>query len=323
MSDTPEKAADAAPVSTPRRSMLPLAVAVVALGVAATQPLWVNRLYPVSAPVVDTSALEKNLTDAQSRMSSMEQRLSALENAPVPVAPAPASVDLSPLENRLSALEAKPAANTAALEAEVSRLRQQIGQASHGDDAQKVLLVATLQLVSAWQQGLPFEAPWLALTSAASAADQSLSVDLDDAAPTLLPFRDKGIPVLSRLVADYPAMAQQVVAAGTHLQGSWWQQSLERVKGLVVIRRQGEAVSADDAAADAILARAETKLSGGDLSAAVAELEKLDDTSTQVAAEWLEAARARLLADSLASKLAQHAAGTLTAGTSAAGEVAP
>lgn len=322
MSDTPEKAADAAPVSTPRRSMLPLAVAVVALGVAATQPLWVSRLYPVSAPVVDTSALEKNLADAQSRMSSMEQRLSALENAPAPVAPAAASVDLSPLENRLSALEAKPAVNTAALEAEVSRLRQQMGQASHGDDAQKVLLVATLQLVSAWQQGLPFEAPWLALTSAA-ASDQSLSVDLDDAAPTLLPFRDKGIPVLSRLVADYPAMAQQVVAAGTHPQGSWWQQSLERVKGLVVIRRQGEAVSADDAAADAILARAETKLSGGDLSAAVAEIEKLDDTSTQVAAEWLEAARARLLADSLASKLAQHAAGTLTAGTSAAGEVAP
>lgn len=341
MSETPAPAPEtppsATPVAAPRRSLVPLlslCVSVVALATALSAvflPGYVTQAQPdMSAYTRQLDEIRQNQPDTkalQAQISALEQRLSILESAPAPTAAPATAVDLTPLENRLRALEARPVTSTTALEGELAHLRQQIGQNSHSDDAQKTVLVATLQLVSAWQQGQPFEAPWLALTSAADAADQELSVDLDDAAPTLLPFRDKGIQVLSSLTTGYGDMAQKVMAsAATPSGSSWWQQSLDRVKGLVVIRRQGEAVSADDTATDAILARGETRLQSGDLSAAVAELEKLDDTATAAAVDWLSAARARLLADSLASKLTQHSAGLLAGGTSspaAADEAAP
>lgn len=304
--DTSTPPPEAAPTA-PRRSVLPLLatlVSLVALGAAVTQPLWVGRVYP--APVVPAATAYDDAA-LKAEIVRLQERLALLEARPLP-APAPLA-DLAPLASRVAALEARPVgSDTAALEKAIADMRGQLGEGERMGHAQKTLMIAALQLVTAWQGGQAFEAPWLTALAAAGAADPALATALDDAASTLLPWRDKGIPTLSRLTASYPAMAQHAVAASQPKGESWWQQSLARIKGLVVVRRQGESVSAEDTAADAILARAEAKLAVGDLAASVTELEQLGEAPAAAAAEWLAGARARLLADALAGQLTQHAA---------------
>lgn len=309
-------------------------VSVIALGTAittaalpkTTQPAEVTQASPVdtSALTAQNEALAAQLGALKSQSDALQQRVNQLETAlanvsvAAPVASGDtaglAPIDLLPLQARLTALEARPLpADTASLEAAIAKLQQEIGSHDRTDNAQKTLMVAALQLVTAWQSGQPFEAPWLSALASASLVDPALTLALDDAAPTLLPWRDKGITRLARLTADYPAMAQRVVVAAAPKGESWWQQSLARIKGLVVIRRQGESVTASDEAVDAVLARAEVRLAKADLAGAVEELDKLNDVAAPAAANWLAAAKARLRADALGAKLAQRAATGLLA----------
>mgnify|MGYP000870924315 CR=1 FL=1 len=325
----------------PRSSPLPLVatmVSLVALGVAAAphfkspdaeltvvpeNGVTMADLDAVRTSIPDTASLARDVAALKARIAALEMQVS--------MAPAPANAssatgeaaDLALLLQRVAALEARPAAqpvDIAPLEKAVEELRREVGADSKTDDAQKTLMVATLQLVSAWQAGQVFEAPWVSALAAAGIADPALALELDDAAPTLLPWRDKGIPRLSRLTADFPAMAQAVVAAAAPAGEGWMQQSLARIKGLVVIRRQGENVPGDDEAVDAILARAEVRLNKGDLNGTVQELDKLSETAVLPAEDWLSAARARLRVDALAAKMAQRAASGLLGTSAAMGE---
>lgn len=307
----------------PARSVLPVVatlVSLIALSVAlvpmVTKQAAVPEQIDYTSQIAELKNSIPNISALTQQIAVLQQRVAELEAAAAtpPAVAGTTNVDLSPLQARLAALEARPVgADTSALEAAIAKLQQEIGSEARVDDAQKTLMVAALQLVTAWQAGQAFEAPWLSALAAASVADPTLALALDDAAPTLLPWRDKGIMRLSKLTADFPAMAQQVVIAAAPKGEGWWQQSLNRIKGLVVIRRQGDAVAATDTATDAILARAEVRLSRADLAGAVAELETLNEVAAPAAAEWLAAASARLQVDALSAKLAQRAANGLLA----------
>jgi len=323
-------------------SKLALLLAASALVLSASQPWWspyvsaqVPALAPASQeapsaivpPAIDgllasTDAMSEELTKLQESAPKLEERITQLEQRPQVAADTTLASRLQQLEDSQKLLAAQQT-ELAALKGELAQLRKEVSPNSQQGLAQKALLAASLQLSAAWQEGGAFEAPWLALLAAASKADPALAQRLNDEAPTILPWRDKGLPTLAQLQQEYPAAARAVVTAALPEGSSWWQQSWRSVRGLVTIRRDGAVVTPEDNSVDAVLARAGQFVQQGELKNATAELDKLDSKLVAPMKPWLEAARARIAARALSSLLVEQAGSYLTAGTPAAAEVSP
>lgn len=331
MNDTPstEKKTEAvsapAPVVAIKASSLPalaILLSLVALGVAGSQPWWVGKLQP--APVNVAAALE----DLKARVASI-----------------PAPTDTTALQERLEQLEARlvaPARDTRTaeqiealqvnqeqlierlseidqLKTTISQLEKQLGNGAQQNTAEKTLLAASLQLTAAWQNSKPFDAPWLAVLASASATDADLAAQLNDMAPSILPWRDRGIPTLAKLTTDFAPVARTAIAQSLPEGASWWQRTQQQVGSLVTVRRQGTVLPAEDMALDAVLGRAEAALAQGQLAAAVEEVEKLEDPA-QALQDWLAGARAFLAAQALGTLLSEKAAGYISTSTTTSGE---
>ena len=341
----PRVAAPVTPsVAIPGRtgSKLALLLAASALVLSASQPWWspyVSAQVPALAPapqeapsaivppaidglLASTEAMSEELTKLQESAPKLEERIAQLEQRPQVAADPALASRLQQLEDSQKLLAAQQA-ELAALKGELAQLRKEVSPNSQQGLAQKALLAASLQLSAAWQEGGAFEAPWLALLAAASKADPALAQRLNDEAPTILPWRDKGLPTLAQLQQEYPAAARAVVTAALPEGSSWWQQSWRSVRGLVTIRRDGAVVTPEDNSVDAVLARAGQYVQQGELKNAAAELDKLDSKLVAPMKPWLEAARARIAARALSSLLIEQAGSYLTAGTPAAAQASP
>jgi hypothetical protein len=149
----------------------------------------------------------------------------------------------------------------------------------------------------------------LALLRQLAAGDAALGSALD----RLAPLAEQGLAPESRLLAEFPAVAQAIVAAerGDAGGGDWFEDLWLSLGDLVTVRPIGE-VAGDGAAAR--VARAEQRLAAGDLAAAVAELEGLAGAPAEAAAPWLAAAKGRLEALAAADALMQQALARLAAG---------
>lgn len=310
--DKPAPASEKAVTATPttpavqQRSGSPVAllVGVLALGVAGSQPWWGPLVRPApqvaAAPTADLAPLQAQLEEMSRRLAvtaTLEDRLAALEQSRSD-APAEGSDNAAQAEE-IAALQDR--LNT--LSEELQNLRKENGTAVRTATAEKTFMASALQLVAAWQAAQPFNAAWVSAVTSAETLDPQLAALLNDAASTLLPWRDKGIPTLGQLQSRYAAAARSVLAKTAPVGQSWWQQTLGRVEGLVVIRRQAERLSEDDTGNEAALARAEAVLATGDLAGALAVLQSLDETATAAASDWLQGARARVQADQLALRL--------------------
>jgi len=341
----PRVAAPVTPsVAIPGRtgSKLALLLAASALVLSASQPWWspyVSAQVPALAPapqeassaivppaidglLASTEAMSEELTKLQESAPKLEERIARLEQRPQVAADTTLASRLQQLEDSQKLLAAQQT-ELAALKGELAQLRKEVSPNSQQGLAQKALLAASLQLSAAWQEGGAFEAPWLALLAAASKADPALAQRLNDEAPTILPWRDKGLPTLAQLQQEYPAAARAVVTAALPEGSSWWQQSWRSVRGLVTIRRDGAVVTPEDNSVDAVLARAGQFVQQGELKNATAELDKLDSKLVAPMKPWLEAARARIAARALSSLLVEQAGSYLTAGTPAAAQASP
>ncbi len=128
----------------------------------------------------------------------------------------------------------------------------------------------------------------------------------------LEPLAAEGLPSDSSLRAAFPAMAEAVVRAdrGT-AGGDWFDELWQSVGGLISVRPIGE-VAGDDAAA--MVARAEQRLTAGDLASAVTELSGLSGAAAEAAAPWLAQAKARLEGLAAANQVVQQALARLAAG---------
>lgn len=324
-----------APVKTcscRRRSLLPVLVSLLALSAALTQPLWVGKLYPQIAPPSAAPAalpedalqaidarltfLENEKPAASAPDSALADQLSSLQQEVAKLSARPVT-DLASLETRLAELEAKSAisisrAQLTELSDRVDRLGTAQLEARKDDTAEKVFASASVQLVSAWQSGQPFDAPWQALLAASEQSAPDLVTTLNDIAPVLLPWSGSGLPLLSRLQSEYDAASRAALLASQPKGQSWWQQSLQRLQGLVVIRRTGTAIPADEVSVEATLARAQTKLGSGDLAGAVDLIATLDGDAAAALDKWMAGARARLRADGLAATLSTRLAAQMT-----------
>jgi hypothetical protein len=252
---------------------------------------------------------------------------------PVAVVPAPAQLmsvapDLTPLLSRLEALEARPVGTSAAvpnedmsslraeqqaaqdvaarltsrvseLSAKLEALQAQLDN-SGSSEAQLAVLAVTLQLMAAWQQGLPFQAQWQALLLAAPSSPELAGL-AEDSATAILPWLEKGIPTTLKLAQGFAAVVRAELAASAPVGQNFSEKVLSKLQGLVVIRKQGETILASDATLDAQLQAAEQALWQGDVPTALAKLTAAPQ-STELK-EWLAQAQARAKVESLAQQL--------------------
>jgi uroporphyrinogen-III synthase len=254
------------------------------------------------------------------RLSAIDRRLTALENKPAPepavtAAPAAAPVDLSPLEQRLASLERRPAADPALAET-VARLTQENrdlaqtlasirneaqtiregGERDRADVKRAEFLLAVGQLRDAALAGRGF-APELALVRGLAP---------DNAASLLqqLDARAGGVETRAALARRFAGVANAVVAAArveSAADTPILAEALERVQKFLSIRRVGEI---DGDSATARVARAEARLAVEDLPGALAALDPPGPAWLAPAAQWMEAARARLAVEAALQRLA-------------------
>lgn len=310
------------PMRKGRRAMdvFPLIVSLVALMTAATVPVWQDAVYGARDEAGLVLAEKKlaslaedvtTLREQSARREELAGRVAALEvrQGQQPVV---ASSDAEELSALLASLEQKTA-NLAVLEHELKRTQEQMAELARQVDAQKgttladkTLVVVLLQLFLAWQNGESFEEPWKIAMAVAQAADPRLAALMEQAAPYLEPMKDKGLPSVSSLQSGFSSMAHTLLQASRAGEGTWWQQALANVKGLVSIRRQGAETGEGASGIDAALAQAEAMLGNGNLAGVVQTMKSYTATGNQAVQSWMAEVQAREAANTLSSQMVQH-----------------
>jgi uroporphyrinogen-III synthase len=290
-----------------------------------------------SAPSVAPADLEA-LTN---RVAILEQRLAMLEAAPAaPVADAGLGARLDAVESALADLAARPAPATAApadeglaeriagleaalgdmavpdtaaierrldqiaaaatvLQPRLAALETEIGTLA-GDLAEgpaAALVVTVGQLRDAARGSAPFS-PAFDAVRALVPEDGPIVAILD----RLAAVAAVGAPTLDELRASFPAAMEAALAPPVDPDAPWLSRTLDRLAGLVTVRRVGDDVAGDDL--DARLARAERALAAGDLAAASADLA---DSGAVALEDWAAAAKVRVALDAALAELADYA----------------
>jgi uroporphyrinogen-III synthase len=283
-------------ISPMNRLAIPLSL--FALLATVSTPLWLPHLMPLPT---NQSAAAPDLGPIMNRFASLERENAALRTELESLKTAQANLSsqtdiltrLDNLSGRLSTVEGADS-NMAQLQGTVETLKQQVAQQQGVDIAARIRLSQTLQLISALAAGDPYASPL---------ADLNLA-----GAEAILPFKDTGLPTLAALSATFPAAARTALKASRPAGETWIDQSMNSIKGLVSIRRQGEVAGED---MEAVLARAEGSLKANNLPAALQTLAGLSNPS--ILGEWWERAKAREQADELVKKLTHDVAASLVA----------
>ncbi len=106
---------------------------------------------------------------------------------------------------------------------------------------------------------------------------------------------DQGLPSLEQLKASFDSAANAAIDAENQPSDNWFPAQLwASTKSFIRIRRKGEA---EGDTTRAILARAEYQLDAGNLSATLAEAEKLKGAAADAMASWLAELKARIAAE--------------------------
>jgi len=242
-------------------------------------------------------------TRLSARLDAVERRLKAVASGGG-ANTAALEAEIADLRRRAAALEDRLRAAVAKLEGEIAALaRKRAGAAS----ASAALVLAVAQLRDAARGSGPFATALEAVRRLAG-DDAALAEPL----ATLAQYAATGAPSQAVLRARFSALADKIVrAAAAETGGDWTARTLARLESLVTVRKLGE-VEGDSA--EAVVARAESRLDLGDLAAAVAEVEKLSGAPAEVAAGWLADARKRLAVDRAVAALAARGAAALGGG---------
>jgi len=197
----------------------------------------------------------------------------------------------------------------AALQARLEQLQGVVRQsvrAGQKAGAGQGLVLAVGQLRQTVLAGTPYTADLAAVT--ALAGDD---IALQRAVRTLAPMAGAGIIGLRALSDQFAPMARAVLRASSIETGSFWRRTLHRLTSVVTVRRVGEV---DGMEVDAVLARAERRLTAGELAAAIGLIDGLDGPAATAARPWLDRAKARLAALAALAELQSRAIAQLADG---------
>jgi hypothetical protein len=156
-------------------------------------------------------------------------------------------------------------------------------------------------------RGEPFASPLDSL----KALGQN-DAELSDTLNTLEPLAADGAPTRQALKESFGSVASRILLAEKG-DTSLTEQVTDNVFGIINMRPAGAEVEGSDARA--IVARAQAKLSGNDLAAAIDELGALEGRSAEAAADWIAEANRRLKAEVAVADLRAHAQSLLAKGS--------
>lgn len=250
------------------------------------------------APTADPALLAR-LEEQEKRLAALTASLERLQQLPAAnTAADPALLQkLADLEQQVTGLRQTQEANAAqrtALQTQIADLQARFTALSEA--RLNALREPLLQLIAFSEarelarRGSSFAREATLLGSYAEAQGGTLK----SAFAALQPFAERGIPSSAVLVARFPGLAEQQRAtpgseADTAADKPWWQRAVDRVTGLVSIRRVG---SVDSSSIEGKLETAEAALRDGDLAAAVAALDGV--ALIPALQDWREQAQARL-----------------------------
>jgi hypothetical protein len=337
--------------TTFRQAALWLAVmlALVIAGVALS-PFWAPAMAPLlpwgakSAPVAADGALAARVTALEARpasatvdldpirstLTAQAQSLDRLQAALAAqsqdqAAAAPDKTVVQQLTQRVAAIEAQAASKTGEsgkLEQELARLstaasdlgdrlsalERRVSAQGSTDRTGTALLLAVLQMRNGIEEAQPFPAAYDAFKGLAG-DDATL---LAGAAPLAQAAHD-GVASQAVLRAQLDNVGSEIARASKPAgKLRWWEQALDRIRGLVTIRRIGVGAHAGPEAA---VSAAQSALAAGNLAAAVSALGSLDGADAEMAQPWLRLARDRLAAEAALTHLQELLAARLGAAT--------
>jgi hypothetical protein len=268
-----------------------------------------------------------DLAGLRAELDSMTQTLG--ESSPPSAEISELNTHLSELDTRLRATETKldqvqrqatsetraAAAALATAQEEIAQLRQQLdalddngsNNSRNVSDAVGLALAAG-RLQRALDNGAPYQDVLTSLR-ALSKGDATMGPILDRIAGQA----GTGVPTRQSLTGSFASAARDIVAAGdADAADGWTDRTLQRIRSVASVRRIGADTPGDTP--EARVARAEAKLTGGDLAGAIGELNGLDGAAASAAAPWLTGARARLDADAAVSEIEALAIARLQSG---------
>ncbi len=243
--------------------------------------------------MVKATALPGQAEDTRRSLDELSARIARLEQSD------PADAVQEGL-NRLGAEKDRLSGAVADITQRVEGLEKSRAEAAGASQEVRATVLAAGQLREALRTSAPFSAELAALRKAAGDQPELVQIVAE-----LMPHAAGGIPVLATLDDRFHAVARQAVAASRQSEADGWlAAAANRLASLVTIRRTSGAEAGDSV--DAPVARAETALRDGDLVAAVQAVEGLEGPAAQATAEWLNQARARVLAERAMAVLHVH-----------------
>jgi hypothetical protein len=256
-----------------------------------------------AAPVAAAPSSAAPVSDA--RVEDLEKRLGMLTASlerlqQLPAANAIDPQKLTDLDQQVTALRAALDTATAQRTALQTQIAEMQGRLTALSEARVNALREPLVQLIAWNElrerarrGDSFAREATALGQYAEAQGGNLKT----AFAALQPFAEQPAPAALALAARFPALAEQQRAAPAQADAAaadraWWQRAVDKLSGLVSIRRTG---TADAATLEGRLDLAEAALMLGDLKAAAAALE--NQPMGIALSDWRDQAQARLRLD--------------------------
>lgn len=293
-------------------------------GALASRVDALEKKIAAAPPSTATPAPTPGIGPTSDFVEGLANRIAALESARGK-APDGAAAAASPsaTSNELKTALAERDKRHAALRAENEELRKAVtnlagriatveksssgGKSAAGKSA--ALVLAAGQLRAALSKSTPYTAE-IEAVAALSESDPTIAKTVT----TLSPRADKGIATRNQLTARFDTMARRVIQAAVAPGGDGlWDRAMARLAGLVTIRRKG--TDATGQTPSAMLARAEAKLSAGDLDGAAKALDPLDGAPRMAAEDWLTQAKARVAADKATAELTRYVIGRIARAT--------
>ncbi len=323
-------------VSGYRRIAIALAGALLlVVALVATAPLWAPLLPWGPGPSSNQAELEARID----RVAAAQQQTQQAEAA--------ANAALQRLDRRLAALEANPAAPAA----DIADLRQQVARSAGiaaalttrveaidktvhsqtaGDPTDIALVLALLQIHDAIEEGRPFAAAYETLAALAPARPEIAAAAAPLAEPATSGVAAR--PVLANRLRELAGAIATAGAPPANAPGNapgatqdWADQALNQLRGLVTIRRIGEAAGgAPGGSAVTAVNAALRALAGGELEGAVGALDQLTGAPAEAARPWLRMAKERLAVEAALQRIEALLVARLgTAANAAAGSGPP
>ncbi|MGF1641981.1 MAG: mitofilin family membrane protein, partial [Rhodospirillales bacterium] len=230
----------------------------------------------------------QSLRQAIASLGKMAELVKGVEDGDAGQALAALGVKIDELEGALARLGERSGRMVADLERRIDAVEAQVVAVDEGTSGAAAAALATGQLAQALKGSGPFAAElnavrWLAKDDPEMAA----------AIAALEPRASAGVPTVAELRARFPAVADAANRAAIASPGEdWLDRAVNRLSGLVSVRRIGDSAIAGGGV-DGALAGAEKALAAGDLAAAIRALDPLPPPAAAAAAGWLDDARTR------------------------------